>query len=267
MSLVETAKRIAARAAVDKHLTKKIRVLGVGSGSTIVYAFERVVELARQGLLHPNLVCVPTSFQANNLIRHAGLTCGQLNEFPKVDLCIDGADEIDPQLNCIKGGGAAHYGEKCVAVSASTFILVADYRKRSDVLGVKWTSGVPVEVIPDALEIVSLRIKNLSKDGGNNSLMKMLGVSGIGELYERDEPVVSLRMAVRKAGPVVTDNGNFVLDVDFGKIYNPRVLEVLLKQMTGVLEVGLFSNMAQEAWFGNEDGSVGIRTLKGDSTL
>ncbi|PVU87463.1 hypothetical protein BB559_006042 [Furculomyces boomerangus] len=256
-NLVESSKRAAARAAVDRHVNSSTKVLGVGSGSTIVYGFERVVELYKEGLLNKDLVCIPTSFQSKILITKAGLRCADLDEFPNVDITIDGADEVDSQLNCIKGGGAAHLREKAVAMVSKKLILVADYRKNSEYLGTQWTSGVPVEVIPFTYQTVIQGIKSLKPD---SNPLSDFGVSGLGKMFDLSTPEVNLRIAVRKAGPVVTDNGNFVIDAHFGKILNPALLEIALKKMTGVVEVGIFSNVAQEAWFGNEDGTVSVRT-------
>jgi ribose 5-phosphate isomerase A len=112
-----------------------------------------------------------------------------LDEHPEIDVAIDGADEVDLQLNCIKGGGGCQLQEKIVAHAAKTFVVIADYRKESSLLGEQWTQGVPVEVVPMAYVPVMNQLKKIGGD-----------------------PV--LRMAQRKAGPVVTDNGNFVLDVN-----------------------------------------------------
>ncbi|KAJ3412737.1 hypothetical protein HDV05_000307 [Chytridiales sp. JEL 0842] len=232
--LVEQAKKLASYNAVDTHLTQDVKVLGIGSGSTVVYCVERITQLHKQGKL-PNLVaCIPSSFQARQLILEGGLPLSELNAHPTIDLAFDGADEIDPSLNCIKGGGGCHLQEKLVAASAKTFILVADYRKESRILGSAWKKGVPIEVHPMAYIPVSEKLKSL---GG--------------------KPV--LRMAVKKAGPVVTDSGNLILDVDFGEIQNPRALNEKLLGIVGILETGLFVGMAKSAYLGCEDGSV--RTL------
>ena len=173
LSLIEQAKATAARAAVDKYV-KNGQVVGVGSGSTIAHAVVRLGERVKnEGL---SIVCVPTSFQSKQLIAEHGLTLGDLEHYPKLDVAIDGADEVDATLNCIKGGGGCQTQEKIVASCADTFIICADYRKDSSVLGQQWKKGVPVEVVPMAYRPI------LEK-------MKALGGSPV------------LRMATSKAGP------------------------------------------------------------------
>ena len=169
----------------------------------------------------------------SQLILSNGLRLSDLNETPELDVAIDGADEVDPALNCIKGGGACQTQEKLVAAAAAQFVIVADYRKRSRELGTEWAKGVPIEVLPIAHECVSRRLRAL---GG----------------------APTLRMAVAKAGPVVTDNGGFVLDCVFGAgaLAKPSKLSDTIKLLPGVLEVGLFCGMAQRAYFGEKDGTV-----------
>jgi ribose 5-phosphate isomerase A len=209
-------------------------VVGVGSGSTVVYAAERLGELVKEGKLQ-GITCIPTSFQSKQLIAEHKLTLTSLDESPVIDVTIDGADEVDLQLNCIKGGGACQLQEKIVAFAAKKFVVIADYRKESTKLGEQWTQGVPVEVVPMAY--VPLMHKMEQDFGG--------------------KPV--LRMAKCKAGPVVTDNGNFVLDVNFGVIGDPKTLCDRLVLLPGVVEVGLFCGMAEKAFFGQADGSFTTR--------
>mmetsp|Transcript_25722 Transcript_25722/g.61944 ORF Transcript_25722/g.61944 Transcript_25722/m.61944 type:complete len:238 (+) Transcript_25722:46-759(+) len=234
MSSIDSAKRKAAFAAVDEFVKSGMN-LGIGSGSTVVFAVERLKDLVDKGTLK-NLVCVPTSFQSSILLKEAGLTTSDPNDTPDLDVAIDGADEVDNKLNCIKGGGACQLQEKIVASCAKIFVVIADYRKESKVLGEKWKKGVPVEVVPMAYRMFM------------NRCAKMNGKA-------------VLRMAKSKAGPVVSDNGNFIVDVDFGEIADPTTLEQKLKMIPGVVEVGLFIGMAAKAFFGQEDGSVTTRTL------
>jgi ribose 5-phosphate isomerase A len=152
------AKRAAARQAVDENI-KTNQVVGIGSGSTIIYAVERLAERVKTELL--DVVCVPTSFQATQLITSNSLVLSDLNRHPEVDVAIDGADEVDTQLNCIKGGGGCHTQEKLVAANAKMFIVIADNRKDSKSLGEKWTKGIPVEVIPFAYASVMRKIEAL----------------------------------------------------------------------------------------------------------
>ena len=227
---VEIAKRLAARRAVDENVKDGMR-LGVGSGSTIVYAIQRLAELAA-GDEKIRLTCVPTSFQSRNLIVDCGLTLSDLNACPELDLAIDGADEVDPQLNCIKGGGACQTQEKLVAAAAARFVVIADGRKQAPGgLGSTWKKGVPIEVLPLAYVPV---MRSLERMGG--------------------KPV--LRMGKEKAGPVVTDNSGFVVDCDFGVIADPSSLHSAIKALPGVVESGIFAGMAERAYFGQEDGSV-----------
>ncbi|CDS06971.1 hypothetical protein LRAMOSA09494 [Lichtheimia ramosa] len=232
---VENGKKLAAYKAVDEYISANHKVVGIGSGSTVVYAVERILQ--RPEL--KNIVYVPTSFQSKNLIIDGGLTLGSTEQFSEIDVAIDGADEVDEQLNAIKGGGACQFQEKVVAELAKKFVIIADYRKKSTKLGTQWTKGVPVEVVPMAYKGVMKAIES--------------------KLSWKPEKV-TLRMAVNKAGPVVTDNGNFVVDAHFGAIDDPKALLKELKLLTGVYEVGLFCNMAEIAYFGEQDGSVS--TLK-----
>lgn len=210
-------------------------VVGVGSGSTVVYAAERLGELVK-GKKLTGIKCIPTSFQAKQLITENELPISSLDESPVIDVTIDGADEVDLQLNCIKGGGGCQLQEKIVAFAAKKFVVVADHRKESKWLGEKWTQGVPIEVIPMAYVPLMNKIEQ-DYDG---------------------KPV--LRMAKSKAGPVITDNGNFVLDIKFGVISDPKTLCDCLKLLPGVVEVGLFCGMADKAFFGQIDGSFTTRS-------
>ncbi|KAF9917422.1 ribose-5-phosphate isomerase rki1 [Lobosporangium transversale] len=220
-SLIEQAKQKAAYQAVDEHVLPSHKVIGVGSGSTVVHVVARLLQ--RDPELNARTVFIPTSFQSRGLLLDGGLNVGDVEQYPNIDVTIDGADEVDSQLNAIKGGGGAHLQEKVVAEAASKFVIVADFR-------------VPVEVVPFAWRAVLKKLQGL----GSKEAM--------------------LRMAVAKAGPVVTDNGNFLIDAPFGLIRDPAKLLTDIKLITGVVEVGLFCNMAQVAYFGCEDGSVTIRT-------
>eukprot|EP01006_Ploeotia_vitrea_P016459 TRINITY_DN47137_c0_g1_i1.p1 TRINITY_DN47137_c0_g1~~TRINITY_DN47137_c0_g1_i1.p1 ORF type:complete len:264 (+),score=130.28 TRINITY_DN47137_c0_g1_i1:38-829(+) len=253
---IEAAKKKAAYAAVDEFVKLgRTKVIGVGSGSTVVYVVERLaqvlhgkVKLASDGggedeskaqSYAKQVVCIPTSFQATQLIEQHDLTSGNLGRYPVIDVAFDGADEVDSQLALIKGGGGCQTQEKIVASNANIFVVVADYRKEADTLGTKWTKGVPIEVIPSAY--VPIR----------NRIQKIKGAKS-----------VTLRMAKAKAGPVVTDNGNLLLDADFGAIEDPRALHKELIDIPGVVETGLFIDMAHKAFFGQEDGTVTTRVKK-----
>ncbi len=228
LSEIEQAKRKAGYAAVDEYIQDGM-VVGIGSGSTVVYAVERLVERVKTENL--KVVCIPTSFQSTQLIVEGGLTLGDLSRYPDIDVDIDGADEVDDNLTLIKGGGGCHVQEKIVASCAKKLVIVADYRKDSHLLGEKWKKGIPLEVIPFAYVPV---MKKLEGMGGKPTL----------------------RMAKNKAGPVVSDNGNFIVDVDFGLLEKPSELNQQIKMIPGVVETGLFINMAVKAYFGQADGTL-----------
>ncbi|KAJ1561556.1 hypothetical protein HK405_003545, partial [Cladochytrium tenue] len=163
----------------------------------------------------------------------------ELNVQPIVDVAFDGADEVDAELNCIKGGGGCHLLEKLVAASARTFVLVADDRKDSPTgLGVRWTTGIPLEVIPAAYVPIQLKLQT------------------------QHSWASTLRMAVRKAGPVVTDSGNLIVDVrvDAEALRaDARAVDQKLRAIPGVVETGLFCRMARWCYFGRADGDVEVR--------
>jgi len=187
---VEAAKALAGAAAVDNHVTRDTRVVGVGSGSTIVYAVERLAQRVKEEGLE--LRCVPTSFQARQLIINHGLQLSDMERDSRIQVTIDGCDEADGDLNLIKGGGGCQTQEKIVAQYSDLFVVIADYRKMSDNLGTSW-SYVPIEVIPMAYKPVQ------------NQIVEKLGGK------------VELRMAKNKAGPVVTDNGGLILGLVLGQ--------------------------------------------------
>lgn len=230
-NLIEEAKKRAAVKAVDSYVKNEM-VVGVGSGSTVVYAVERLAERVKNENL--SVVCVPTSFQARQLIVQHNLNLSDLDRHPVVDCVIDGADEVDSQLTLIKGGGGCLVQEKIVASCAKKMIAIADFTKKSGNLGEKWKKGVPIEVIPLAYVPITGKIELLY--GGK----------------------AKLRMAKMKAGPVVTDNGNFLLDWEFPteNKWDWKEVSTTLKMIPGVVETGLFVSMAEKAYFGMEDGSV-----------
>eukprot|EP01094_Clydonella_sp_ATCC50884_P013903 TRINITY_DN2422_c0_g2_i1.p1 TRINITY_DN2422_c0_g2~~TRINITY_DN2422_c0_g2_i1.p1 ORF type:complete len:276 (+),score=99.07 TRINITY_DN2422_c0_g2_i1:48-830(+) len=253
MGTVEDGKKAAAEQGVE-HALELLRakgpgvewVVGIGSGSTVVYAVRHLAEKVRDAVAGEGgpkaVVCIPSSFQATHLIREHGLNLGELNAGYTVDVTIDGADEVDPQLDLIKGGGGCQTLEKLLAAASRELVIIADYRKRSDRLNTKF-GFVPVEVVPSAYVFVTEQLKN--PRGG-------LGLDAATQAAR----AVTLRMAKAKAGPVVTDNGNFLLDVDYGGIEDAKALERQLTMLPGVVTVGLFIGMAGVCFFGNEDGST-----------
>jgi len=217
----EQAKKRAALEAV-KHV-KDGFILGLGSGSTAAYAIEEVGKKIKRGGLRVS--GVPTSHQAFKLAVHHGIPTTTLDEHPKIDLDIDGADQIDTKLNLIKGMGGALLREKIVASAAKQFIVVADETKLTQKLGTE--HPVPIEVLPFASATVTSELKRM---GGKAVLRESKG----------------------KIGPVVTDNGNFILDVNFGPISNPKELNLKLKSVPGVIETGLFVDMADIVYVGRK---------------
>ncbi|RZC36632.1 Rib 5-P isom A domain containing protein [Asbolus verrucosus] len=230
MSALDSAKKSAAIKAVDLHVQNNT-VVGVGSGSTVVYAVERLAERVKSEKL--NIQCIPTSFQARQLIIQHRLPITDLEVNPKLDVCIDGADEVDCNLTLIKGGGGCLLQEKIVASCSKELIIIADYTKNSQKLGDQYKKGIPIEVVPMAYVPIKTQIENLF--GGT----------------------VELRMAKAKAGPVVTDNGNFILDwKNFQQDYDWEDVNKKLSLIPGVVETGLFIKIAKKAYFGLADGSV-----------
>ncbi len=204
------AKREAGEAAAE--LVRNGMVVGLGTGSTVAWTIKRLGERVREEGL--DFYGVPTSFQAEQLAIESKIRLTSLNQHPVLDLAIDGADQVDRDLMVIKGGGAAHTREKVVSCSARTFVIVADQSKFVERL----TWPVPVEVIPIAFRLVE---RLLDEMGG--------------------KPV--LRQGLRKDGPVITDNGNFVMDVDFGTIEEPSSLAAKISPIPGVVEHGIFDNL------------------------
>ncbi|WP_448525989.1 ribose-5-phosphate isomerase RpiA [Parathermosynechococcus lividus] len=211
---VKQMKQVVAKAAADR--VQSGMVVGLGTGSTTAFVIEFLGDRLRNGELS-NIRGVPTSFQASVLAKQYGIPLVTLDDVTKIDIAIDGADEVDSAKNLIKGGGAAHTREKIVDSLADQFLVVVDSSKLVERLGS--TFPVPVEVLPLALSPVSRALTAL---GGKPEL----------------------RMGVKKDGPVITDQGNFVLDVTFAEIADAAALEKTINNIPGVLENGLFVNVA-----------------------
>ena len=226
--LVELGKKSAAYRAVEENVQNGM-IIGIGSGSTVVYAVEKLKMLISEKKL--SVKCIPTSFQSYQLIVENGLNLVSLDQYPSIDLDLDGADEIDEELNIIKGGGGCLVQEKIIASNSKRLIIIADFRKKSKKLGENWIKGVPIEVIPLAYVPIIEKLKNLGA-----------------------KP--KLRMAQAKAGPLITDNGNFIIDADFGIIKSPNEINESILKIPGVVETGLFVGMTEKAYIGQEDGTV-----------
>ncbi|CAL8138314.1 unnamed protein product [Orchesella dallaii] len=240
-SLLDKAKKLAAYQAVDDHV-KDGQVLGIGSGTTAVYAVERIAQRAREENL--NLICIPTSFQAKNLIISNGLQLSELDVHYPIDVTIDGCDECDQDLNVIKGGGGCLLQEKIVASASKKLIIVGDFSKESRYLGQTWKKGIPLEVAQMGARVVLEKLQKFTDSVGGSVIP------------------TKVRQAVNKMGPVITDNGNFIVDFQFGdamktgELHNAQSVETWLKSIPGILETGLFVKMANQAYFGQPDGTV-----------
>ena len=156
--LIELGKKSAANKAVEENV-KEGMILGIGSGSTVVYAVKKIAEINETKNL--DLKCIPTSFQSRQLIVENGLTLVSLDQYPIIDLDIDGADEIDDSLNLIKGGGGCLVQEKIIASASKNLVIIADYSKKSKILGENWHKGVPIEIIPLALVPIMTKLEKL----------------------------------------------------------------------------------------------------------
>ncbi len=227
-------KQAVAEAAVEQF--RDGMIVGLGSGSTAALMIQGLGQRLASGQLK-DIVGVTTSFQGEVLAAELGIPLLSLNAVDRIDLAIDGADEVDPSFQLIKGGGACHVQEKLVAARADRFIVVVDSTKLVDRLNLGFL--LPVEVLPGAWRQVKQQLTVM-------------------------EGVAELRMAQRKAGPVVTDQGNLVLDVRFnGGIADPVALEREINNIPGVLENGLFVNLADDVLVGEvSDGVAGVRSLE-----
>lgn len=241
------SKRAAAYQAIDDYLTTSCKVIGIGSGSTVVHCVDRIAQKAKSGELDTtNMTFVPTGFQSKQLIVDAGLDLKDVDQFSPydIDIVFDGADEIDSDINCIKGGGACLLQEKLVGKCSKRWIVVADHSKHSETLGENWRQGVPIEVVPQSVKKITH------------------------QLLEVGAEKVTLRQGGKlKAGPIVTDNGNVILDTDFGRIPSSHVtnLTTTVKSLCGVVEVGLF-DYAHAAYIGRADGSFSVYERKKSTT-
>jgi ribose 5-phosphate isomerase A len=221
----EHEKEAAGRAAAE--LVRDGEVVGLGTGSTAYFAVIALGERVRAGL---KIIGIPTSVHTGDLARAIGIPLTTLDEHPEIDITIDGADEINPQLQLIKGGGGALTREKVIATASKKMVVVADSSKVVPVLG---TFPLPVEVIAFARTVVERKIALL---GG----------------------LPKLRLQA-DGSPFVTDNGNQILDCSFGQIADPAALALILSDTPGIVEHGLFIGLAKLALVGRGDGVEQLR--------
>lgn len=222
---MDAMKKLAGYQAADM-VESGMRV-GLGTGSTAYFTLERLATRIQDENL--KIQAVSTSFNTTLLCRKWNIPLLDLGATDELDIAIDGADEIDTSLNLIKGRGAAHTLEKIVAKMAKEFIVVADSSKKVVILGTQ--APVPVEVMPQALA------------GVRRALQSLGAIS------------VDLRMAeMGKDGPIISDNGKFVLDATFERIDDPLGLEEHINNLPGVLDNGIFAGIAKQALVAGADG-------------
>lgn len=231
-------KTLVANTAIDTLIEKGLifsgMKIGLGTGSTAMPAVKRLAEHISSGKLK-DIKAVVTSFQTQNACQDYGIPVYSMNDRiigGQLDLAIDGADEVDPDCNCIKGGGAAHVREKIVEYNAKIFVVIADSSKSVQTIGTKFP--VPVEIISEARVPVT-------------NALNALGATAI------------LREGVRKAGPVITDNGNQILDCTWKKPIDVAVMEDKINGIVGVVENGLFSKNKPIVFVATADDKVEIR--------
>lgn len=216
-------KKIAADHAVS--FIKSGMVVGLGYGSTAIFAVRKIASLLKNGELE-DIIGIPCAMATADEAAALGIPLSNLNEHSEIDITIDGADEVDPQLNLIKGGGGALLREKIVAQSSKREIIIVDESKISPVLGTKWP--VPIEVIPF---------------GWNTQMDFLRSIGG--------NPALRL---TAKNQPFQTDHKNLILDCDFGPINNLSELSTILNNRTGIVAHGLFLNLATDLVVGKKDG-------------
>ncbi|EMA6342929.1 ribose 5-phosphate isomerase A [Bacillus cytotoxicus] len=215
-------KRLAGEYAV--HFVQDGMKIGLGTGSTVYWAIQRLGQLVKEGL---TIEAVPTSIETEKLATELSIPLRLDNTIDYLDLTIDGADEINPNLQLTKGGGGALFREKIVAASSRKLIIIADESKQVEELG---TFPLPIEIIPFAYNQTEKKIQSL----GCQTVLRM-----------------------KNGVPFLTDNGNFILDCKFpNQITDPLEMNHRLKMITGVIETGLFINMVHKAIIGTENGII-----------
>lgn len=217
-------KKLAAGSAVDE--VRSGMVVGLGSGSTAAYMIQEIGERLQDGRLQ-DIIALPTSEKSAQQAQGLGIPLATLDDQPAIDLTIDGADEIDPQLDLIKGLGGSLLREKIIASVSRRMIIISDYRKVVDRLGAR--SPLPVEVIPFARQPVTVFLRSL----GAEPIIRKQG----GQLF-------------------ITDEGNIILDCTFKEIADPRKLGQTIIAQPGIVEHGFFFDLATEAIVATETGIV-----------
>lgn len=234
LSPIDTAKFVAAKRALD-YVENGMR-LGLGTGSTAAWMVRILGEMVREEGL--KVVGVPTSDRTADLARRAGIPIATLEEVKWLDLTIDGADEFDSNLALIKGGGGALLQEKIVATASDHMVVITDASKEVDTLG---AFPLPVEIVPFGWETTKALIEEALMN------VDVMGHSGTLRL-NGDEPFV-------------TDEGHYILDLHLRRIGAPRKLSLVLNQIPGVVENGLFIDICDTVVIGYGDGNVEVRDI------
>jgi ribose 5-phosphate isomerase A len=236
MNIPEELKRRAADAAVEQ--VRSGMVLGLGSGRTVAHALKRLAEMLRAGKLDG--VCgVPSSVQTEKQAKELGIPLTNLDRHPILDLTIDGADEVDPDLNLIKGGGGALLREKVLAQASRRTVIIVDQGKLSPRLGSHW--ALPVEGILFAVRSIE---KYLTSIGASVELRQ----TATGDLFR-------------------TDQNNVILDANFGPIENAKALAAQLADRAGIVAHGLFLDLADEVIVAEEEGVRHLRRSPSSATV
>lgn len=200
-------------------------VVGLGVGSTAIHAVRRVAELLQNGAVR-NIVCVPCSNSTREQAERLGIPLTTLDEYPIVDLTIDGADEVDAKMNLIKGGGGALLREKMVAQASKREVIIVDPSKLSTFLGERW--ALPVEVVTFG-------------HGATRVFLNSLGCEAV------------LRLDSATGSPYTTDQGNYIYDCNFGAMEYPGDIAARLDSRAGIVEHGLFLDLATDLVVASED--------------
>jgi ribose 5-phosphate isomerase A len=223
---VEDWKNASARAAVKS--VKSGMAVGLGSGTTVTHLIRLLAEQRSKAIF------IPSSIATQNLASKLGLKMGSLEDGPKLDLMIDGADEVDPGFNLIKGKGGAHTREKIVASAAKKVLVLVDRTKLVKRLGER--APVPVEVLPFEYGFTMMKLSKLN-----------------------GRPILRQTSA---GTPFVTDNGNYIIDVKFPQVSRPAELEAKIDMVPGVVENGLFVDVADEVFVGHEGGCARLKSRR-----
>jgi ribose 5-phosphate isomerase A len=229
MSWVEKA-RLSAAAQAVRELRDRTSV-GLGSGTTVLKALDLAAERIKKE--HLNINWVPTSYQMEIAARRLGLKITTLSEDTELDLALDGADQVQwRSLDLVKGGGAALLREKIVDSTTKKLVIIIDERKLAKTLGGE--QPIPVEVTPFAYHATLAKINRIS------------------------EKAVLREAPSGKVGPVITDNGNLIIDAYYRNLRRPDIINEKLRKIPGVVETGLFLEMCDIAYVGRKDGRVDI---------